>query len=216
MMNTIFNLIASGTIIISGLTGSHVGSSSQVLSNVTYSLSDRYSNTYVNDVFSDNILLTLAYLSRKVKNGDDISWDKIKSPDVFAFEIKPGQTFAFHDAVLNKYKGKVESTTNAHFDSSEGYKSDGWLVGDGVCHLASFMYVASLEAGLTAEAPTRHDFAKIEDVPQKYGVSIFYSANDPNSSAQQNLYITNNKSKTIAFIFTHSKDALNIKVDMLN
>lgn len=188
----------------------------KVLSQVTYSLSNRYSNSYVNNVFSDNILLTLAYMSGNVKKGQNISWNSVKSSDVKTLLLKPGQTFAFHDEVLEKYKGKIALTMNAHFNSSEGFKSDGWLVGDGVCHLASFMYVAATKAGLLSEAPTRHDFAPIPDVPQQSGVSIFYSPNNPSSSTLQNLYITNNQSKTIAFVFSNGKDNLNIKVEELN
>ncbi len=188
----------------------------KVLSQVTYSLSNRYSNPYVNTVFSDNILLTLAYMSGKIKEGQNISWNTVKSSGVKTLLLKPGQTFAFHDEVLEKYKGKVALTTNAHFNSSEGFKSDGWLVGDGVCHLASFMYVAATNAGLLSEAPTRHDFAPIPDVPQQSGVSIFYSPDNPLSSTLQNLYITNNHSKTIAFVFVQNKDDLNIKVEELD
>jgi hypothetical protein len=109
----------------------------------------------------------------------------------------------------------VAATTNAHFNANEGFKSDGWLVGDGVCHLASFMYVASKKAGLISEAPTRHDFAVIPEVPQQSGVSIFYSPDNPSSSTLQNLYITNNRNKTIAFVFTTEKDKLNIRVQEL-
>lgn len=188
----------------------------KVLSQVTYSLSNRYSDPYVNNVFSDNILLTLAYMSGKVKKGEKISWNTVKTSSINKLVLKPGQTFAFHDTILEKYKGKIASTTNAHFNSSEGFKSDGWLVGDGVCHLASFMYVASKSAGLQTDAPTRHDFAAITDVPKQYGVSIYYSPDNPNSSTVQNLYITNNRSKPIAFIFTHNNNILNIKVEQLN
>jgi hypothetical protein len=188
----------------------------RTLSNLTYSLSNRYNDPYVNGVFADNILLTLAYMDGKVKEGQKVQWNKVEDSGVTTLILKPGQTFAFHDTVLEKYKGKVVSTTNTHFNSRDGFKSDGWLVGDGVCHLASFMYVASLTAGLEAEAPTRHDFAKIEDVPQKYGVSIYYTPNDAKTSTLQNLYITNNQPKTIAFVFTHDQDSLNIKVETLN
>ena len=190
--------------------------SNKVLSQVTYSLSNRYSNSYVNNVFADNIRLTLAYMSGKVKVGQNIPWKAVKSTDVKTLVLKPGQTFAFHDEVLEKYKGKVALTTNAHFNSNEGFKSDGWLVGDGVCHLASFMYVAAMNAGLLLEAPTRHDFAAIPDVPKQAGVSIFYSPDNPSSSTLQNLYITNNYAKTIAFVFAQNNDDLSIKVEELN
>ena len=149
-------------------------------------------------------------MSGKVKKGKPIEWNKVKTSSVSKIILKPGQTFAFHDITLEKYKNKIALTTNAHFNYSEGFRSDGWLVGDGVCHLASFMYVVSKKAGLVLEAPTRHDFAKIPDVEKEAGVSIF------NTSATQNLYVTNNLNKTIAFVFTHKQNNLNIKVEQFN
>jgi hypothetical protein len=201
MRNIVLSLILS-LILATGLViyrpailiGTH---NNKILADVSYSLADRYNDPYVNNVFSDNILLTIAYMGGKVV-------------------LQPGKTFAFHDAIMQKYQGKVSATTNAHFNLNEGFKSDGWLIGDGVCHLASFMYVASKEAGLFSEAPTAHDFATIADVPKKYGVSIFYSPNDPDNSTQQNLYITKNRVKPIAFIFTKKDTLLNIKVEELN
>lgn len=198
------NIIAAATILITSVTGTTV---LKAMSEVAYSLSNRYSNTFVNDVFSDNILLTLAYLDGKVKKGDSVDWNKIRTEQEVKFTLRPGETFAFHDAVLDKYKGKIAITTNAHFNSYEGFKSDGWLIGDGVCHLASFMYVAAKEAGLEIEAPTSHDFAIIPNIEKKDGVSI-YSEN-----TLQNLYITNNQSKEIAFVFVHKKDTLTIRVE---
>ena len=182
------------------------------LSDVNYSLQNRYTNTYVNDVFSDNILLTLAYMRGKVKKGDVIAWDQVRSPFVYKLQLKPGQTFAFHDRVQGEYLGPELVTTNAHFNSGEGFRSDGWLVGDGVCHLASFINVAARHAGLDVEAPTRHDFAKIADVPKEYGVSIYYDPNGVGNSERQNLYITNNKSYPIEFVFTHQDNALDIEI----
>ena len=187
-----------------------------VVAQKTYSLADRYGNSYVNNVFSDNILLTLAYMVRIVKNGQNVNWNMVNSPFTYQLILKPGQTFAFHDEILPQYKNSVVETTNAHFDSSQGFKSDGWLVGDGVCHLASFMNVVARSAGLKVNAPTPHNFAKIADVPAKFGVAIYYTPNSPSSSALQNLYITNNFNKPIAFVFNHSGSNLNIKVEKLN
>jgi len=214
-VNTLLAIAATVSLLSHGPFLTPIGSPNKILSQATYSLTDRYSDSYVNDVFVDNILLTLAYMSGEVKKGDKIPWEKVENPGVDKLILKPGDTFAFHDATLDKYKDKVTSTTNAHFNSTEGFKSDGWLVGDGVCHLASFMYVVSQKAGLEIEAPTRHDFAKITGVPRQYGVSIFYSPDNPSTSTLQNLYITNNLKKTVAFVFTHEKDSLNIKVEEL-
>lgn len=198
------NIIATAMLLLTNLTGT---SEPKALSQVQYSLSNRYSNTFVNDVFSDNILLTIAYLSGKVKKGDIVPWNVVQADRETEFILKPKETFAFHDAVLDKYKNKIILTTNAHFNASEGFKSDGWLVGDGVCHLASFMYVAAKNAGLEVEAPTSHDFAVIPNIEKKDGVSIF------SENTMQNLYITNNQSKAIAFIFVHKEKTLAIKVE---
>lgn len=207
-MNEILtNIIAAAMILLINPLGI---TTPKTLSNVSYSLSNRYSDAFVNDVFSDNILLTIAYLGGKVKKGDTINWETVEADQEVKFALKPGETFAFHDAVLEKYKGKVAVTTNAHFNSYEGFKSDGWLIGDGVCHLASFMYVAAKEAGLEVEAPTSHDFAVIPNIEKKDGVSI-YSEN-----TLQNLYITNNKNETISFTFVYKENTLTIQVETDN
>lgn len=187
----------------------------KILSSAQYSLSNRYKDVSVNQVFADNILLTLAYMSGKAGKTKNLSWHVVKQPASFRLTLNPGQTFAFHDEVLEKYKNKVAATTNAHFNSSEGFLSDGWLVGDGVCHLASFMNAVARSAGLDVEAPVRHDFARIADVPQEHGVSIYYMPTNPQSSQLQNLYITNTRPKSIAFVFIHKGDALNIQVQEL-
>lgn len=203
MNNILSNIIAAATILLTSM----VNPVPKAMSQVTYSLSNRYSNTFVNDVFSDNILLTIAYLGGNIKKGESVSWNKVKEKEETKFTLEPGETFAFHDAVLEKYKNKIALTTNAHFNSYEGFKSDGWLIGDGVCHLASFMYVAAKNAGLKVEAPTAHDFAVIPNIEKKDGVSIF------SENTLQNLYITNNQSKTIAFVFVHRDDSLTIRVE---
>jgi hypothetical protein len=182
----------------------------QVLATKQYSLADRYSNTFVNDVFADNIMLTLSYMAKQTTEGKSVDWGKVTGPFTYKMVLNPGQTFAFHDQVLPEYTGKVDMTTNAHFDSYDGFKSDGWLVADGVCHLASFMNVVAKDAGLKVEAPTRHDFAKIPEVDPKDGVSIF------STSSAQNLYITNTKSKPIAFVFKHEGSDLKISVEEVN
>jgi len=178
-----------------------------VLTHVSYSLANRYANKSVNEVFQDNIPLTVAYLGGVVKEGTAVNWDTVTHMKEVHFTLKPGETFAFHDAVLDKYKNKIALTTNAHFNSEEGFKSDGWLVGDGVCHLASFLYVAAKNAGLEVEAPTAHDFAVIPNIQKKDGVSIY------SESTLQNLYITNNRRKPVVFTFEHTEQSLTIKVE---
>ena len=206
MNQTLLNIIAAATILLTSL-GSKPKTSA--LSEVSYSLKNRYSNSFVNDVFADNILLTIAYLDGMVKKGQNVPWKAVEAQKEARFSLKPGETFAFHDTVLDKYKGKVALTTNAHFNSLEGFKSDGWLIGDGVCHLASFMYVAAKDADLDVEAPTAHDFAVIPNIEKKDGVSIY------SESQLQNLYITNNKNTPISFVFEHKDGNLTIRVEKM-
>ncbi|HSW70349.1 MAG TPA: VanW family protein [Gammaproteobacteria bacterium] len=175
-----------------------------------FSLEKRYGNTYVNDVFKDNILLTLDYLAGQKIEPTKVDWKNVEKPDTYKVTLKPGQTFAFHDDLLPKYDGKVAVTTNAEFNSTQGFKSDGYLVGDGVCHLASLLYWTAKDAGLDAYAPVRHDFAPVPEVPREFGVSIYATPGASYASQQQNLYITNNKSKDVSFVFAY--DGQNLKI----
>lgn len=188
------------------------GLSAAVLASHSISLNERYANEFVNGVFRDNILLTMNYMGQKVDGPEDISWEEVNKPFRYEFVLEPGQVFAFHDQVLPKYVGKVAKTTNAHFNYQDGFKSDGYLMGDGVCHLASLIYWAAKDAGLSAEAPTNHNFANIPQVPKEYGVSIFAVPNQPASSSLQNLYVTNNTPETIKFMFVYENGVLTVNV----
>lgn len=188
------------------LTSDHVVSSHEI------SLDDRYPVKEVSEVFKDNILLNLYYMEDKVKSGKDINWDDVKKPFHYEFRLEPNQTFAFHDDLLPEFSGKVTKTTNAHFNFSEGFKSDGYLFGDGVCHLASLIYWVAKDAHLDALAPTNHDFMNIPEISKEYGVSIFSNPYSKGSHAQQNLYVTNNKGKPISFKFDYSQDKLKVSV----
>ncbi len=141
-------------------------------------------------------------MSGVVKSKNDINWNIVLGPLDYEFSLAPGQEFAFHDKELPQYSQNVVKTTNAHFDSTEGFISDGDLVGDGVCHLASFIYWTAKDAGLTAVAPSNHNFAKINDVPKKYGVAIY------SPSPEGNLYIINNLGKTVDFNFRYDGQTL--------
>lgn len=184
----------------------------RVLGEENYSLKNRYGNTFVNDVFADNILLTLAYMNGTVKEGTTVPWEKVRAPFEYHLVLQPGQVFAFHDKLLPEYQDKSVITTNSKFNSSQGFRTDGWLVGDGVCHLASFINVVAKEANLDVKTLVRHDFAKIEDVAREDGVSIKYDPNSMASSTRQNLYITNNREKPVTFVFRHENNALEIEV----
>ena len=185
----------------------------QLMAAKEISLDNRYSNSYVSDIFKDNILLNLAYLSGKVSKAADVNWDEIKKPIKYTFFLQPGKTFAFHDDVLPEYADSVVLTTRAHFNFAEGFKSDGYLAGDGVCHLASLMYWAAKEAGLDTYAPTSHDFMPIPGIPKEYGVSIYSTPGQSASNARQNLYIRNNHKEPVIFAFSYDGESLKFTVE---
>src|SRR3989338_1540439 len=115
-------------------------------------------------------------------------------------------------SVSDEYKDKVVKTTKAHFNSQEGFKTDGYLFGDGVCHLASLLYWVAKDAGLDAKAPTNHDFMAIPEIDKQYGVSIYSNPQSKGSNSQQNLYITNNKGKPVTFKFDYGQDKLKVSI----
>lgn len=180
------------------------------------SLDDRYANQFVNGVFKDNILLNLAYMRGEVSSPKDIKWDEITKPFTYEFKLYPLNTFAFHSDIKDQYRPGLTKTTNAHFNSTEGFKTDGYLFGDGVCHLASLINWAAKDAGLSVDAPTNHNFANIPDIPREYGVSIYNNPYSKGANTQQNLYITNNKAKPIAFRFEYQDNKVKVSVIELN
>lgn len=191
-------------------------SATQPLASHEMPLNDRQPDSWVNQVFRDNILLSLAYMEGKVRKGDSIDWKKVGSPNHYEFVLNPNQVFAFHDQLLPSYEGKVSQTTNAHFNFTEGFKSDGYLTGDGVCHLASLFNWVAQDAKLEAEAPTSHDFALVPDIPQRFGVSIYDQPNFWEVGARQNLYITNNHHKPVKFILDYKDDKVRLAIEEIN
>jgi hypothetical protein len=184
----------------------------QLLASHNMPLSDRYPIVSVNNVFRDNILLTLAYMSGVVKNPSQIDWDKLHKPYTYAMTLQPGEVFAFHDDVLPEFAGKHIVTTNAHFDSTEGFVSDGYLYGDGVCHFASLINWVARDAGLEVVAPTPHNFAKIPDISPVYGTAIYDAAGDTSANEAQNLYVENTYSKPVTMVFVYTNDILTVTV----
>lgn len=184
----------------------------KVLSSQEISLENRYPVKSVSDIFKDNILLNLAYMDGRIKRKEDINWDEIKKPLSIQFSLGPGKTFAFHDDVLDEYKNTLVKTTQAHFNSSEGFKTDGYLFGDGVCHLASLIYWVAKDAQLDTKAPTNHDFMAIPEIDKQYGVSIYSNPFSKGSYQMQNLYVTNNKQKPITFKFEYNGEKLKASV----
>ncbi|HTK03733.1 MAG TPA: VanW family protein [Alphaproteobacteria bacterium] len=182
-----FPTIAALMILTSNPNYKILGEADVQISSRSFSLEDRYNVPSVNTVFKENILLTIERMGHE-------------------FTLQPGQTFAFHEKVLAKYEKSLVKTTNSHFNSSEGFKSDGYLVGDGVCHIASLIYWAAKDAGLETYAPSNHNFANIPDVPKEYGVAIL------SPMPMGNLYITNNQDKPVNFEFKYDGENLSVSV----
>ena len=183
-----------------------LGASSVELSSKTISLETRYQVPSVNQVFKDNILLTLNYMSGTVRGKNDINWENVKKPAQYEFTLNPGERFAFHDTLLSQYKDGVVKTTNAHFNSSDGFLSDRWLYGDGVCHLASLIHW--LHWTRTESFPCQPRLYRIPEISREYGVSIKYMPGETANSARQNLYITNNQDVPVTFVLNMTEQIL--------
>ncbi len=183
-----------------------------ILAERQFSLTDRHQDLGVNEVFRKNIWLNLAYFQKAVNEKQDIDWSQANQPTEFSVTLLPQQTFAYHDHVLPEYADSVQLTTAAHFSADEGFVSDGFLYGDGVCHLASLLNWAAQDAGLDVEVTKKHDIAEIPAVPKEYGVSIYTIKSVPGSGARNNLYITNNQEQPVRFQFIYSADRLKVIV----
>ncbi len=199
---------------IAGVEASKEASLTQkkLLSSDSMSLQNRYANAYINDVFKDNILLNLAYLSGRVENASQVNWDDVRKPSRYEFTLQPGQVFAYHDDVLPEFAGKVEKIGGSHFGAADGYRSSGLLYGDGVCHFATLINWAAQDAGLRVVAPTNHNFAVIPGIDPKYGTSIYYSPESPAVSQMQNLYVENTLEVPVTFVFENKGDSLEVRI----
>jgi hypothetical protein len=152
------------------------------------------------------MLLALNYMDGAISSKTQIDWSKVESPFSYKFTLKPGEEFAFHDKTLPDYSKNVVKTTGVHFDSSEGFKYDGDLTGDGVCHLASLIYWTAKDAGLTSYAPSNHNFAVIPDVPKQYGVAI------QSPMPMGNLYVIDSLDKPVTFAFKYDGTNLSVSI----
>lgn len=183
-----------------------------VLGGEAFSLEKRYADTFVNGVFKDNILLTLYYM-RGMPITNTPNWTDVEKPFTYSFTLKPGEVFAFHEDVLPEFDGHVVKTTNSHFGAQEGFKSDGYLVADGVCHLASLIHEAAAKSGLKVVSPTNHNFAIIPEVPREFGTAIYFMPGEKSANALQNLYIENNKDKPVEIVFDYHNEKLQVTVE---
>lgn len=182
----------------------------KVLAKREFSMEKRYGNEFVNGVFKDNILLNAVYIGGKMKVSASPDWKAVQKPFTGSIVLAPNETFAYHKDVLPEYKGKPVKALDLHFGADQGFKSDGYLMGDGVCHLASLINWAARDAKLDVVSPTNHDFANIAQVPREYGVAIYSMPGNEAGNAQQNLYVTNTTKKPIALKF--SFDGKNLAV----
>jgi hypothetical protein len=183
----------------------------ELLVEKSFNLKNRYPSLFVNQVFVDNMLLSLRYLKgEKVKR--EVDWNRVRQPFSFSFVLRPDEVFAFHNNLLSEFKNESVLTMKSHFIASEGYRSSGFLYGDGVCQLASLINWSASEAGLKVLAKVSHDFNPIPDIPREYGASIKYTEKDSSNSQNQNLYIKNNFSYPVEFSFTVSKSSINLKL----
>lgn len=210
MLQNSFAQISAFTILTFATNLGHAIMPNHILASHEFSLEKRYY-----PVQKENILLNLAYMNGNVHSAQDINWNEIQKPQTYSFRLNPNESFAYHEDILPEYTNVVK-TTNAHFNATDGFKSYGYLFGDGVCHLASLIYWVALDAGLNTSAPTRHDFMPIPEIDRQYGVSIFNNPFTKGANARQNLYITNNRNKTVEFDFDYNGDKLKVSVMEVN
>lgn len=182
-----------------------------LLAEKSLNLENRQQDRFVNEVFKENILLTAKRMSDK-DYPQNVNWDELKKPSQYSFTLNPNEAFAYHETALPEFEKNVVKTTNSHFSGDQGFKSDGYLMGDGVCHFASIIYWAALDADLEAKSPVNHDFAVINDVPREYGVAIYFDPASKSTSQLQNLYIKNNRLKPIEFKFDYDGKNLKVKI----
>lgn len=212
ILNTLASL-ATASAVLANVLGLTSQPERLQISSHEISLQNRYrENRSVNEVFKENILLTLAYMEGRVDKQRSPDWSKVDKPFHYEFILKSGEGFAFHDDVLPEHQNIVVKTTNAHFNFQEGFKSSGYLFGDGVCHLASLMYWAAKDAGLLSIAPTNHDFREIPEVPAEAGVSIFSIPGQSATNQLQNLYLVNTLVKSVMFAFDYGNSKLTVTV----
>lgn len=187
----------------------------QILAEHTLDLGTRNKNAFVNEVFVDNILLALHYLKGDTNilvYSDGVNWEKVGEPFEVSFTLEPGEVFAFHDSLLEEYRGLNVKTGKTKYTQAEGYKTVGGLSGNGVCHLASLINWTASNAGLEVTAKVNHNFLPVPGVPKEFGTSIRYSPNGGGNSQNQNLYLKNNFDFPVIFVFTASGREVNLKI----
>ncbi len=201
MINTITSALLSASILLMPVNGGEAlvaGQAGQmvenpiILSSAVMDLSYRYPVESVSEGFKENILVALGYIGN--------------------FTLQPGEVFAFHQkGILSEFREDKIVSQDSDFTTNTGYKVVAGLGGNGVCHLASLMNMAAINAGLVATAPTNHNFTAIPGIDKQYGVSI----STRNSPERQNLYIRNNFEFPVRFGFTLNGDLLTLSIHVI-
>ena len=212
MFNAVIPIVLFSVFGFANLASQPVAIQPQIMATHTISLDERYADASVNDVFRYNILLTLAYLRSSLKDTHSIDFNEVEKPFEFDLTLKPGETFAYHEDVLPEYKNSLKYYTGAHFGGDQGFRSDGYLMGDGVCHLASLIYLVAQKAGLEAKSPVNHNFANIPQIPREYGVSIYYMPGQEVANAAQNMYVKNTFDTEVTFKYTYDGHDLTVSI----
>ena len=78
-----------------------------ILSKREISLNNRQSDRFINNIFKDNILLTLSYMDGKISPEKQIDWEKVRKEESFEIRLDSNETFAFHEDVLPEHKNKI-------------------------------------------------------------------------------------------------------------
>lgn len=208
---TVSGVLFIGNSLIFG--GLEQPANTQELASRSISLENRaMPGSFMAETMRDNILLTMGYIRGIVVDGQNVNWEAVRKPFTYSFELKPQEAYAFQKDALPSYEADIVKTIDVNFAGQNGFKHDGYLMGDGVCHLASLFYWAAMDAKIDAFAPTNHDFMAIPEVPREYGVSIYSTPGEKAANAQQNLYIRNNTQHTIRFEIQYDGQNLQTKV----
>lgn len=225
------SLTVVSTILIALLSGPQIPAAPLILENINQpillaqkelDLTTRQRDRYVNEVFSDNILLYLHYLkgdadvainNQLATTGQKVmDFEKVRQPFSFRLTLLPQEVFSFHPDVLPELKDKLKVSAPTTFKSSEGYRFVAGLWANGVCHIASLINWAAQEAGLKVTAKVNHDFAPIPGVPREFGTAIYYMEGSSPANRQQNLYLENiyDFPVTLNFVVTDTKVIITI------
>jgi len=97
--------------------------------------------------FKDNILLAVNYATNSKINPTNIDWEKIDSQYKGTLTLNRVKHLLSMTMSCRNSPEKWLSLLMLILIRRKDLKSDGYLVGDGVCHLASILYWVAKDAG---------------------------------------------------------------------